>query len=164
RGDRYRRHARRGRRRRRRRLVQRPRPGRPPAQHRPGGRAERLGRARRGAVTRPDRGGNQARGGDLAGRARAGPAGSRPAPRAGPGRDGRVPAWHIGRDPPGAAYVVTGPGEQPLPGVAGAARVTVTVPSKDTGGALVTWTAGVHRVDPGSPEWDAVIGPLAAAR
>jgi len=60
--------------------------------------------------------------------------------------------------------VVSGPGEQPLPGVAGAAQVRVTVPSKDTGGALVTWTAGVYRVDPGSPEWDAVIGPLAAAR
>lgn len=81
-----------------------------------------------------------------------------------PGGEGPVPAWHLWQDPPGAAYVVTGPGEQPLPGVAGAGRVTVTVPSKDTGGALVTWTAGVHRVDPGSPEWDAVIGPLAAAR
>jgi mutator protein MutT len=81
-----------------------------------------------------------------------------------PGRDRPVPAWHIWRDPPGAAYVVTGLGEQPLPGVAGAARVTVTVPSKDTGGALVTWAAGVHRVNPGSPEWAAVIGALAAAR
>jgi 8-oxo-dGTP diphosphatase len=81
-----------------------------------------------------------------------------------PGRDRPVPAWHIWRDPPGAAYLVTGPGEQPLPGVAGAAMVTVTVPSKDTGGALVTWAAGVHRVDRGSPEWDAVIGSLAAAR
>ena len=81
-----------------------------------------------------------------------------------PGRERPVPAWHIWRDPPGAAYLLTGPGEQPLPGVAGAGRVTVTVPSKDTGGALVTWAAGVHRVDPGSPEWDAVIGPLAAAR
>src|SRR5499427_10956514 len=81
-----------------------------------------------------------------------------------PGQDRPVPAWHIWRDPPAAAYVVSGPGEQPLPGVAGAARVTVTVPSKDTGGALVTWTASVYRVDPGSPEWEAVIGPLAAAR
>jgi len=81
-----------------------------------------------------------------------------------PGRDRPVPAWHLWRDPPGAAYVVTGPGEQPLPGLTGATHVRVTVPSKDTGGALVTWTAGVHRVDPGSPEWDAVIGPLAAAR
>jgi ADP-ribose pyrophosphatase YjhB (NUDIX family) len=81
-----------------------------------------------------------------------------------PGRDRPIPAWHIWRDPPGAAYLVTGPGEQPLPGVAGASQVTVTVPSKDTGGALVTWLADVHRVDPGSPEWEAVIGPLAAGR
>ena len=81
-----------------------------------------------------------------------------------PGRDRPVPAWHIWRDPPGAAYLVTGPGEQPLPGVPGAARVTVTVPSKDTGGALVTWAARVHLVDRGSPEWDAVMGPLAAGR
>ncbi len=66
-----------------------------------------------------------------------------------PGQNRPVPAWHIWRDPPGAAYVATGPGEQPLPGMAGAARVTVTVPSKDTGGALVTWTAGVHRVESG---------------
>ena len=81
-----------------------------------------------------------------------------------PGRDKPFPAWHLWRDPPGAAYLVTGPGEQPLPGLAGAGRVTVTVPSKDTGGALVTWTAGVHRVEPGSAEWAAVIGPLAAGR
>ena len=40
----------------------------------------------------------------------------------------------------------------------------VTVPSKQSGGALVTWTAAVHRVDPGSAEWDAVIGALAAGR
>src|SRR5262249_35252267 len=81
-----------------------------------------------------------------------------------PGRDKPFPAWHLWRDPPGAAYLVTRPGEQPLPGLAGAGRVTVTVPSKDTGGALVTWTAGVHRVEPGSAEWAAVIGPLAAGR
>lgn len=81
-----------------------------------------------------------------------------------PGRDKACPAWHIWRDPPGAAYLVTGPGEQPLPGLAGASRVTVTVPSKDTGGALVTWTAGVRRVEPGSKEWDAAIGALAAGR
>jgi len=81
-----------------------------------------------------------------------------------PGRDRPFPAWHIWRDPPGAAYVVTGPAEQPLPGLAGASGVTVTVPSKDAGGTLVAWAAGVRRVDPGSPEWDAVIGPLATAR
>ena len=67
-----------------------------------------------------------------------------------PGRERPFAAWHIWRDPPGAAYLATGPGEQPLPGVAEAPQVTVTVPSKDTGGALVTWAARVHRVEPGS--------------
>ncbi len=81
-----------------------------------------------------------------------------------PGRDRAYPAWHLWRDPPGAAYLVTGPGEQPLPGLAGAARVAVTVPSKESRGALVTWTAEVSTVEPGSAEWDEVIGPLAAAR
>jgi ADP-ribose pyrophosphatase YjhB (NUDIX family) len=81
-----------------------------------------------------------------------------------PGAGRPYPAWHLWRDPPGAAYLVTGPGEQPLPGLAGAARVAVTVPSKESRGALVTWTAAVGRVDPGSPEWDEVIGPLRAAR
>ena len=86
------------------------------------------------------------------------------------------PVWHVWRPageagpgtadppPPGAAYLVTGPGEQPAPGLAAAGRVRVTVPSKQSGGALVTWTAAVHRVDPGSAEWDAVIGALAAGR
>jgi mutator protein MutT len=86
------------------------------------------------------------------------------------------PVWHIWRTagdagagpadppPPGAAYLVTGPGEQPAPGLATAGRVWVTVPSKQSGGALVTWTAAVHQVDPGSAEWDAVIGALAAGR
>jgi 8-oxo-dGTP diphosphatase len=81
-----------------------------------------------------------------------------------PGQDRAYPAWHLWRDPPGAAYVVTGPGEQPLPGLAGAARAAVTVPSKQSRGALVTWTAAVAQVDPGTPEWDEVIGPLRAAR
>lgn len=81
-----------------------------------------------------------------------------------PGRDKPYPAWHLWRDPPGAAYLVTGPGEQPLPGLDGAGRAAVTVPSKQAGGALVTWTASVSRVDRGSPEWAEVIGPLTAAR
>jgi ADP-ribose pyrophosphatase YjhB (NUDIX family) len=91
-----------------------------------------------------------------------------------PGRTA-FPVWHIWRtagdagpgtaDPrPGAAYLVTGPGEQPAPGLAAAGRVLVTVPSKQSGGALITWTAAVHRVAPGSAEWAAVIGALAAGR
>src|SRR6266704_1207488 len=51
-----------------------------------------------------------------------------------------------------------------VPGLAGAGWVAVTVPSKESRGTLVTWTAAVGRVDPGSAEWDEVIGPLRAAR
>lgn len=79
-----------------------------------------------------------------------------------PGQDRPRPAWHVWAA--GAAYLVTGPGEQPLPGLANADRVGVTVPSKASGGTLTTWTATVHPVDPGSAEWDAVVGPLASAR
>lgn len=107
-----------------------------------------------------------------------------------PGHGRPHPAWHVWRPdagqagsasppPPGAAYVVTGPGEQPLPGLGEAAQaqagegqagdgqagqVTVTVPSKDSGGSLISWTADVTRVGPESDEWDAVIGPLTAGR
>jgi mutator protein MutT len=81
-----------------------------------------------------------------------------------PGAGRAIPAWHLWRDPPGAAYLVTGPGEQPLPGLAGATRVAVTVPSKQSRGTLVTWTAEVGQVAPGSPEWDEVTALLAAAR
>jgi hypothetical protein len=60
--------------------------------------------------------------------------------------------------------VVTGPGEQPLPGLAGAGRVTVIVAGGQTPGGRVEWTAAVGRVEPGSGEWDEVIGPLVAGR
>jgi hypothetical protein len=83
---------------------------------------------------------------------------------AGPGGagDGRPrPVWHIWR---GAAYVLTGPGEQDVPGLGDAGRVTVAVPSKDTGGLLLRWTARVTRVEPGSAEWSEIIGALLAGR
>jgi hypothetical protein len=84
-----------------------------------------------------------------------------------PGQDRPRPAWHVWRAgplAPGAAYVVTGPGEQPLPGLAGAGRVTVIVAGGQTAGGRVEWTAAVGRVEPGSREWDEVIGPLVAGR
>ncbi len=84
-----------------------------------------------------------------------------------PGQDRPYPAWHIWLAD--AAYVVTGPGEQPLPGLgqagqAQAGQVQVIVPSKDSGGALISWSAAVSRVGTGTTEWDAVSGPLAAGR
>src|SRR5262249_51302744 len=81
-----------------------------------------------------------------------------------PGRDKPFPAWHLWRDPPGAAYLVTGPGEQPLPGLAGAGRVTVTVPSKDTGGALGTLAGGGHPGEPRAAEGGPGLRPRAGGR
>ncbi|MDN3352710.1 hypothetical protein [Actinomadura sp. DC4] len=72
--------------------------------------------------------------------------------------------WHTGPDGEGAAYVVTGGIEQPLPGLPEAERVTVTVRSKDKGGRLVSWVADVAQVEPGSEEWDAIAPLLAKAR
>ncbi len=82
-----------------------------------------------------------------------------------PGRAGGAapdrprPVWHVWRD---AAYVLTGPGEQDVPGLGDAPLVTVSVASKDTGGLLVCWAARVSRVEPGSAEWSGIIGALLA--
>ena len=79
---------------------------------------------------------------------------------AGGGATGRPhPVWHVWRD---AAYVLTGPGEQDVPGLGDASLVTVSVASKDTGGLLVRWAARVSRVQPGSAEWSGIIGALLA--
>ena len=83
-------------------------------------------------------------------------------------------------------YSLTVPGDPGLPGLASVAEsaggrvpgdqtasrcswpvphaVAVTVPSKESRGTLVAWTTVVSLVDRAQPEWDEVIGPLAAAR
>ena len=74
-----------------------------------------------------------------------------------------LPAWHVWHA--GAALVVTGPGEQPLPGVRPGGRVLVLVRSKERqGDLLVQWWADVEQVAPGTPQWDEVVPLLAAAR
>ena len=80
------------------------------------------------------------------------------------GVGGRPPAaaWHLWRD--GRAYVVTGPGEQPVPGLADADRCDVTVRSTDKGGRIVTWRARVERVEPDGEEWSEVVPAMLAAR
>ncbi|WP_449063330.1 hypothetical protein [Planomonospora algeriensis] len=54
-------------------------------------------------------------------------------------------AWHTWHD--GAIYLVTGGGEQSLPGLTGADRVQVTLRSKDNGARLVVFDASVKVVD-----------------
>ena len=68
--------------------------------------------------------------------------------------------WHVWQD--GAAWVLTGGIEQPLPDLG--ERAYVTVRSKDKGSRLLTWVADVSRIEPGSPEWDAVVPTLVAKR
>jgi hypothetical protein len=73
-----------------------------------------------------------------------------------------VPAWSVWRD--GSTYVLTGPGEQRLPGLAGSAECQLTARSADTGGRIVTWRAAVERVEPDSEAGRAVVPALEAAR
>jgi hypothetical protein len=79
-----------------------------------------------------------------------------------PGADRARAAWHVWHD--GAAYVVSDGEEQPLPGLAQAGEVTVTVPSKDNRARLVTWVATVGTVEPATEEWDTVTAALKGSR
>lgn len=72
-------------------------------------------------------------------------------------------AWHVWYD--GSAYVLTGgEGEQPLPGLAESAQVTVIIRSKDKGGRLISFAADTEVVRPGTELWDAVTPLLAKER
>ena len=62
----------------------------------------------------------------------------------------------------GAALVVSGPGEQPLPWLPKEVRVILR--SKDTGGRLLTVRAHVHVLEPGTPEWQRAAELLRASR
>jgi hypothetical protein len=70
------------------------------------------------------------------------------------------PAWHVWDD--GAALVVSGPGEQPLPWLPKEVRLILR--SKDTGGRLLTVRAHVHVLEPGTPEWQRAADLLKASR
>jgi hypothetical protein len=63
----------------------------------------------------------------------------------------------------GALIVVTGPGEQRAPGLAGAERASVRLRG-DTGGLIVIWEALVERLQPGGEDWDTVAPQLANKR
>jgi hypothetical protein len=69
--------------------------------------------------------------------------------------------WCVWQDD--ALYVVTGPGEQRVPGLAEASAARVSARG-DHGGLIVTWPAEVRRVAPDDPLWTAVVPALAAKR
>jgi hypothetical protein len=60
--------------------------------------------------------------------------------------------------------VVGGGIEQPLPDLAGALEVVVTVTSKDKGDRLVSWVARPRRLEPDTPEWQSAAAVLHAKR
>ncbi|MFB9237154.1 hypothetical protein ACFFWC_16590 [Plantactinospora siamensis] len=62
-----------------------------------------------------------------------------------------------------ALYVVTGPGEQSLPGLAEADAAVVTLRG-DHGGRIVSWPAQVGRLTPADEAWAAVAPQVAAKR
>ena len=62
-----------------------------------------------------------------------------------------------------ALYVVSGPGEQPAPGLAEAATALVSARG-DHGGRVVTWPADVRRVVPDGELWPTVVPQLAGKR
>src|SRR6476660_1600131 len=79
--------------------------------------------------------------------------------RVGDGPDTAV--WCLWSDD--ALYVVSGPGEQPAPGLAGADSATVLLRG-DHGGRIVSCPVAVERVEPGSPLWEKVAPQLAGKR
>lgn len=77
--------------------------------------------------------------------------------------DGRTHAvWHVWLDD--AMYLLSGDGEQPLPGIEAAERVEVLMRSKENGGRLVTWVGRTSRVAPGDEAWEPVSAALLADR
>jgi hypothetical protein len=72
------------------------------------------------------------------------------------------PVWHVWHD--GAAFVVCGGPEQPLPGVDQVPKVLVTARAKDSRARLVTWVADLAVETPGSETWQAAAEWLKAER
>ena len=70
------------------------------------------------------------------------------------------PVWHEWLD--GTAWVVSGPGEQPLPWLP--EEVPIILRSKDSGGRLVRVRARVERITPADERWPSATAALKAAR
>jgi len=78
-----------------------------------------------------------------------------------PGQTGPYPVWCLWLD--GSLWLVSGPGEQPAPGLADASAVNVSTRG-DHGGRIVTWPARVGRPAPETEEWSAAATALAGKR
>jgi hypothetical protein len=79
-----------------------------------------------------------------------------------PGQPRPSAVWHVWHED--AAYVVTGEGEQPAPGLADASSCDVTLRSTDKGGRVVTWRAAISRITPGTAAWREVVPSMLTKR
>ncbi|MDF8265008.1 hypothetical protein [Luteipulveratus flavus] len=70
------------------------------------------------------------------------------------------PVWHASVE--GTAYVVSGPGEQPLPELP--ERVWLVLRSKDSRARLLTVPAAVRRIGADDAEWAAATAALRSSR
>ncbi|MEC3996825.1 hypothetical protein VSR01_26265 [Actinacidiphila sp. DG2A-62] len=70
--------------------------------------------------------------------------------------------WHAWAD--GAVVLVTGPGEQPAPGLVDGGAASVVARSKDKGGRLVTWNARVEVLAPDAEAWGVAAAELKGKR
>ena len=70
------------------------------------------------------------------------------------------PAWHVWVD--GAAYIVSGPGEQAMPELP--ESVVLVLRSKDTGGRLLRVAARAEPLRPEDARWEPATTALKAAR
>ncbi|HEV7208520.1 MAG TPA: hypothetical protein VGN54_07260 [Mycobacteriales bacterium] len=70
--------------------------------------------------------------------------------------------WYLWDE--GKAYVLTGGGEQQVPGLAEASAAVVTARSADKGGRLVTWRARCTRIPADSARWAELQPQLIKAR
>ncbi|MCW2503234.1 MAG: hypothetical protein JWO79_1518 [Actinomycetia bacterium] len=78
-----------------------------------------------------------------------------------PGERARA-AWTVWHD--GAAYVVHGGGEQPVPGLGEATQARIVVRSGDNGSRVAAFQAAVSPVDPAGEEWSVTVPLLLAKR
>lgn len=74
------------------------------------------------------------------------------------------PAGEGARRRENALWLLTGAGEQEVPGLADGARCTVVLRSPSTHSRLAELAAVAHAVTPEDAEWDAALATLAAAR
>ncbi|TWE09366.1 hypothetical protein [Rudaeicoccus suwonensis] len=71
-----------------------------------------------------------------------------------------VPVWYAAAE--GAAYVLSGPGEQRVPPLP--ATLQITLRDKDTRAAVGPLPARAITLAPHTPEWDTAVAALLAAR